>query len=114
MDVVVLEVTVCSHQLVFCLLLFRLCSLHFSSNQDDGSDDDLEDIPPPQSDEDTSEKLEEADLDDFVKVTIPRRRLARWCNDIFFAMAVHDCYVRLYVGKKPMVKIFIGCVKSLV
>ena len=45
------------------------------------------------------EVVKEADLADFVKVTIPRRRLARWCNEPFFAGAVLECFVRVTVGE---------------
>jgi RNA polymerase-associated protein RTF1 len=41
----------------------------------------------------------EAGLDDFLKVVIPRRRLARWCNEPFFEAAVLECYVRLFIGE---------------
>jgi RNA polymerase-associated protein RTF1 len=51
----------------------------------------------------TSEKIStpevEAGLDDFSKVTIPRRRLARWCNEPFFAAAILECFVRLFIGE---------------
>jgi len=40
----------------------------------------------------------EADYDDFTKLALPRRRLARWCNEPFFERAVKDCYVRLGAG----------------
>ena len=41
----------------------------------------------------------EAGLEDFLKVTIPRRRLARWCNEPFFQAAVLECFVRLFIGE---------------
>lgn len=41
----------------------------------------------------------EADLADYQKVTIPRRRLAQWCNEPFFENAVQGCYVRLGIGE---------------
>lgn len=41
----------------------------------------------------------EADLSDFVLVTIPRRRLARWCNEPYFEKSVNDFYVRLAIGR---------------
>ncbi len=41
----------------------------------------------------------DATLEDFVKVTIPRRRLARWCNEPFFEPAVKNCFVKLFVGE---------------
>lgn len=40
-----------------------------------------------------------AGLEDFIKVTIPRRRLARWCNEPFFDAAVLECFVRLFIGE---------------
>ena len=41
----------------------------------------------------------EADLEDFKKVTLPRRRLARWCNEPYFDEAVMSFYVRLAIGR---------------
>ena len=41
----------------------------------------------------------EADSADYVKVTIPRRRLSRWCHEPFFEDAVTNMYVKLAVGK---------------
>ena len=41
----------------------------------------------------------DAGFDDFLKVTIPRRRLARWCNEPFFNAAVLECFVRLFIGE---------------
>jgi RNA polymerase-associated protein RTF1 len=41
----------------------------------------------------------DAVLEDFLKVTIPRRRLARWCNEPFFDAAVLECFVRLFIGE---------------
>lgn len=43
--------------------------------------------------------FEEADLDEYRLVTIPRRRLARWCNEPYFEKAVMDFYVRLAIGR---------------
>jgi RNA polymerase-associated protein RTF1 len=40
-----------------------------------------------------------ADLQDFSLVTIPRRRLIRWCNEPFFEDAIKQCYVRLGIGR---------------
>lgn len=44
-------------------------------------------------------KAAEATLEDFVKVTIPRRRLSRWCNEPFFEAAIRNCFVKLFVGE---------------
>mmetsp|Transcript_10214 Transcript_10214/g.11385 ORF Transcript_10214/g.11385 Transcript_10214/m.11385 type:complete len:421 (-) Transcript_10214:312-1574(-) len=40
----------------------------------------------------------EADLEDYTKITLPRRRLARWCNEPFFKKAVNECFVRVLIG----------------
>jgi RNA polymerase-associated protein RTF1 len=40
----------------------------------------------------------EADLEDYQKVTLPRRRVGRWCNEPFFKDAVKNCFVKLFVG----------------
>mmetsp|Transcript_2865 Transcript_2865/g.6176 ORF Transcript_2865/g.6176 Transcript_2865/m.6176 type:complete len:679 (-) Transcript_2865:78-2114(-) len=50
-------------------------------------------------DEKVAATFVQAELEDYHKVTIPRRRLARWCNEPFFEDAVKDMYVRLAIGK---------------
>lgn len=40
-----------------------------------------------------------ADLEDYIMVTLPRRRLGRWCNEPFFEGAVKNCYVKLFIGE---------------
>mmetsp|Transcript_3034 Transcript_3034/g.5824 ORF Transcript_3034/g.5824 Transcript_3034/m.5824 type:complete len:494 (+) Transcript_3034:1084-2565(+) len=40
-----------------------------------------------------------AALEDYTKVSIPRRRLMRWCNEPFFEQAVTSFYVRLGIGR---------------
>jgi RNA polymerase-associated protein RTF1 len=76
-------------------------------DRDDGSDMDIDE------EEDDKEKTTSrsqvanesistapaAGLEDFLKVTIPRRRLARWCNEPFFKAAVIECFVRLFIGE---------------
>jgi len=47
----------------------------------------------------TQRVLVEADLEDFVKVTVPRRRLSRWCNEPYFEKGVMGFYVRLAIGR---------------
>jgi len=58
---------------------------------------------------DTSEKEEEeggtasrpiveATFDDYKAICLPRRRLARWCNEPFFEKAVVNSYIRLGIG----------------
>jgi RNA polymerase-associated protein RTF1 len=47
----------------------------------------------------TTISASDAGLEDFLKVTIPRRRLAQWCNEPFFDAAVLECFVRLFIGE---------------
>lgn len=78
-------------------------------DEEQGSDDEMEldkDEKPKkskllsQSSDDVSRSRgAEATLEDFLKVTIPRRRLARWCNEPFFNAAVLECFVRLFIGE---------------
>ena len=80
------------------------------SSRDDGVDDSDMDI-----DDDDNEKVgtksrarasggaavsaTDAGLEDFLKITIPRRRLTQWCNEPFFDAAVLECFVRLFIGE---------------
>ncbi|KAL7550388.1 hypothetical protein ACHAWF_013629 [Thalassiosira exigua] len=41
----------------------------------------------------------EAELEDYINVSLPRRRLVRWCNEPFFEKAVKGFYVRLGIGR---------------
>ena len=40
-----------------------------------------------------------AELEDYIRVTLPRRRLARWCHEPYFDRAVIGCFVRLFIGE---------------
>ena len=60
--------------------------------------------PSASSDEEAADVSErappvEAELEDYMKVTLPRRRLARWCHEPFFDRAVIGCFVRLFIGE---------------
>jgi RNA polymerase-associated protein RTF1 len=46
----------------------------------------------------------DADLEDYQKITLPRRRLARWCNEPFFKDAVLNCFVKLFIGENEQRK----------
>jgi RNA polymerase-associated protein RTF1 len=68
----------------------------------DNDDDDEKEVRtrvPKRNDENARPAVIEANLDDFTRCTIPRRRLARWCNEPFFKAAVLECYVRLFIGE---------------
>lgn len=91
-------------------------------DQDDDSAEDM-DIDDDDDDDDQVNKRDsrsgtaktsagdaDAGLEDFLKVTVPRRRLARWCNEPFFKDAVHDCFVRLFIGEDDSgVKVYRLC-----
>jgi RNA polymerase-associated protein RTF1 len=40
----------------------------------------------------------EATLEDYIQITLPRRRLARWCHEPFFNQAVIGCFARVFIG----------------
>lgn len=46
----------------------------------------------------TSRPIVEATFDDYKAICLPRRRLARWCNEPFFEKAVINSYIRLGIG----------------
>lgn len=56
------------------------------------SDEEMEDVS-------AKAPAVEAELEDYMKVTLPRRRLARWCNEPFFNQSVLGCFVRLFIGE---------------
>ena len=78
----------------------------FDDDEDYGNDDD---------DEGDGERFQsrdgdiEATVEDYAKITIPRRRLARWCNEPFFKDAVMNCFVRLSVGEHQGKKMYRFC-----
>lgn len=65
--------------------------LGYSSNEDDYDDD--------MGGKSSQKAFVEAELQDFLKVTIPRRRLSRWCNEPYFEKSVINFYVRLAIGR---------------
>jgi RNA polymerase-associated protein RTF1 len=66
---------------------------------DEDEDEEMEDA------EDKGKKAERvvkpAELADYELITLPRRRLCRWCNEPFFEKAVLKCFVKLFVGEDP-------------
>lgn len=70
-----------------------------SDDESMGIDDDRQDSQQtPSSAQRRTEDIE-AELEDYIKVSIPRRRLMRWCNEPFFEKAVKNFYVRLGIGR---------------
>lgn len=65
--------------------------------------DDYEDMDEPESKGGSYQtgapgRFVEADMESYQKITLPRRRLGRWCNEPFFEDAIRDCYVKLFIG----------------
>lgn len=77
----------------------RAASRLKDAEDDDDSDVDMEEETlmdkAPRSD---GAPVVEADLEDYTKITLPRRRLSRWCNEPFFKKAVINSFVRLLIG----------------
>jgi RNA polymerase-associated protein RTF1 len=46
----------------------------------------------------------EAGLEEYQKITLPRRRLGRWCNEPYFKEAVMNCFVKLFIGENDLGK----------
>jgi RNA polymerase-associated protein RTF1 len=71
-----------------------------SDDESMGADDDNQQTP--KGSMETRTEDTEAVLEDYYKVTVPRRRLMRWCNEPFFEKAVKNFYVRLGIGRDNM------------
>lgn len=68
----------------------------------ESSDDESMGIEEEEKQAQTSEKRTEdieADLEDYQKVSIPRRRLMRWVSEPYFEKAVKNFYVRMGIGR---------------
>lgn len=67
------------------------------------SDDDEDDAIKNEDEEavapEAGRTVVEADLEDYQKITLPRRRLGRWCNEPYFKEAVMNCFVKLFIGE---------------
>jgi RNA polymerase-associated protein RTF1 len=66
--------------------------------QESSDDESMDERREKESSKKRSEDVD-ADVEDFALVTIPRRRLIRWCNEPFFEEAVKHCYIRLGIGR---------------
>lgn len=81
---------------------------HTSSRLDQVGDSDDEDDIKEENEEvaaiEAGRTLVEAELEDYQKITLPRRRLGRWCNEPYFKEAVMNCYVKLFIGENDQGK----------
>lgn len=61
-------------------------------------DEDDESVQGGENEDYRSPGFVEAEYEDYVKLTFPRRRLARICNEPYFERAVKNFYVKIGVG----------------
>lgn len=54
--------------------------------------------------EDTQRVVQEAELEDYLKITVSRRKLGRWCNEPYFKKAVVGCFAKLFIGENEQGK----------
>jgi RNA polymerase-associated protein RTF1 len=60
-------------------------------------DEDMEDVE--DKGKSSDRVVKPAELADYESITLPRRRLGRWCNEPFFEKAVLKCFVKLFIGE---------------
>jgi RNA polymerase-associated protein RTF1 len=48
--------------------------------------------------------VQEAELADYLKITVSRRKLGRWCNEPYFKKSVVGCFVKLFIGENELGK----------
>jgi RNA polymerase-associated protein RTF1 len=65
---------------------------------DEGSDEEMMDVDKGKRQD---RVVKPAELQDYELITLPRRRLGRWCNEPYFDKAVLKCFVKLFVGEDP-------------
>ncbi|CAJ1949813.1 unnamed protein product [Cylindrotheca closterium] len=77
-------------------------------DQVEESDDEMEHADVKDDDdkyaEDTQRVVQEAELEDYLKITVSRRKLGRWCNEPFFKKSVVGCFVKLFIGENDQGK----------
>lgn len=72
------------------------------TSQLDELDDEDEDVEMDDAEKKRHDRVvKPAELFDYEMITLPRRRLGKWCNEPFFDQAVLKCFVKLFVGEDP-------------
>jgi RNA polymerase-associated protein RTF1 len=71
---------------------------------DDEDEDDFKDEADEVGAVGAGRVLVEATLDDYEKISLPRRRIGRWCNEPYFNEAVMNCFVKLFIGENEQGK----------
>jgi len=66
----------------------------------ESSDESMKDMEEEDNDEPVKRTEDaEAEQEEYAKVSIPRRRLIRWCNEPYFLTAIKNFYVRIGIGR---------------
>lgn len=66
----------------------------------ESSDESMVDVEEEDKDEPVKRTEDlEAEQEDYAKVSIPRRRLIRWCTEPYFVHAIKNFYVRIGIGR---------------
>ena len=66
----------------------------------ESSDESVKDMEEEDNDEPVKRTEDaEAEQEEYAKVSIPRRRLIRWCNEPYFLTAIKNFYVRIGIGR---------------
>jgi len=66
----------------------------------ESSDESMVDVEEEDKDEPVKRTEDaEAEQEDYAKVSIPRRRLIRWCNEPYFVNAIKNHFVRIGIGR---------------
>ena len=77
----------------------KTTQLSADSGEDESVDEEDKDFKGPKGQSQRRAADIEADVEDYSRVAIPRRKLIRWCNEPFFEDAVKHFYVRLGIGR---------------
>lgn len=73
-------------------------------DQVEESEDEEMDVDKEEQDYTTQRVVQEAELPDYLKITISRRKLGKWCNEPYFKQAVVGCFAKLFIGENEQGK----------
>lgn len=82
----------------------RRTSSRLDQAMSDEDDDDIKEENEEVAAIEAGRTIVEAELEDYRKITLPRRRLSRWCNEPYFSEAVMNCFVKLFIGENDLGK----------
>lgn len=77
-------------------------------DQIEESEDEMEQADAKDEDDNRAAEIQrfeqDAELEDYRKITLSRRRLGRWCNEPYFKKAVVGCFAKLFIGENELGK----------